>query len=584
MRGDAAAERTVERPSAVPPARNGSLRQISEWLISLAAAVVMFRTFAVEGYMISTGSMAPHLYGYTKRVRCPSCGYRFAFGVAYDRSVRSVSAASKSADDLPVNADVAPDGRATSTIPTGPPPGRRYAVCPNCGQEAIDVSSLPRTQGDQLLVHKNAYQFRSPRRWEVVVFRNPGQPTQAYVKRVVGLPGETVRIVDGDVYADGVIQRKTFSQQRAIRIPVYDHNHAPRPDTTWQPRWVTGSETNPWTAEGHGFVVNAVVNRNRGDGASSDEAPWSLLTYRHWIRSGGGQRTTVVLRPGYERLKLPHGISPTVTFDPQTRRLSCRGALSAASRDNLLALSHRSDFAESVQRLYAESHLAPVTDVYGYNRPEIDSRRSVVRDLMMSLRLEVRGGQGTFRLQMTDGWHMYNCDLSAASRTVSLRIDDARKPVRSARLRAQVVSEPLHIEMSLMDRQVLVAVNGQQVFSPWNRDATDGNSRPPRRPVRIGVRNLSARVDDLELFRDVYYTRKNGGRPFKLSANAYYVLGDNSPVSFDSRSWNHPAVTRDSFIGKPFLVHLPSRPGKIRLGRWKANIRVPDFSRIHYIR
>ena len=580
MRADAGAEQTAEQPSGAVVARNGSVRQIAEWLISLATAVVLFRTFAAEGYMISTGSMAPHLYGYTKRVTCPSCRYNFAFGVAYDQSVHSVAAASKETDDAPVNADVAPDSP-RATIPTGRQQNRRYAVCPNCGQTAIDVTNLPRTQGDQLLVHKNAYQFRPPRRWEVVVFRNPAQPTQAYVKRVVGLPGETVQIVDGDVYADGQIQRKTLRQQRAARISVYDHNYSPRPDATWQPRWVAEPGTAPWRVDGTGFVVD---ENRRGSGAlSPDEPQWNWLIYRHWIRSGGGHRTTVVLRPGYEQLRLPHRLPATIRFDPQTRRLSCLGALSTVSRDNLLALSRRPDFAQSVQRLYDESHLAPVTDVYGYNRADVDSRRSVVRDLMMSLRLEIHSGQGTFRLQMTDGLHRYHCDLVAATRKLSLRIDDASKPVRSVRLRAAVLSAPLRIEMSLMDRQVLVAINGQMVFSPWKRAATDRNSRPPRRPVRIATRGLAVRVDDLQLFRDIYYTAKNGGKPFKLHENAYYVLGDNSPVSFDSRSWNHPAVTRDSFIGKPFLVHLPSRPGKIRLGRWKASIRIPDFSRIHYI-
>jgi len=344
---------------------------------------------------------------------------------------------------------------------------------------------------------------------------------------------------------------------------------------------VSDSAVDAWRADGTGFVVKG--SDRSGDGTSYDEPRWSLLTYRHWIRSGGGHRTMVVLRPGYEQLKLPRGLPTTVRFDPQTRRLSCLGAMSSTSRDNLLALSRKPDFAQSVRRLYVESHLAPVTDVYGYNRAEIDSQRSVVRDLMMSLRLEIRGGQGKFRLQMTDGLHRYNCDLNAATRKLSLRVDDAQEPVRWVRLRAEILSAPLHIEMSLMDRQVLVAINGQTVFSPWDRPATDQNSRPPRRPVRIAARELAARVDDLQLFRDIYYTAKNGGGSFKLGENAYYVLGDNSPVSFDSRSWNHPAVTRDSFIGKPFLVHLPSRPGKIRLGRWKANIRVPDFSRIRYI-
>jgi hypothetical protein len=62
------------------------------------------------------------------------------------------------------------------------------------------------------------------------------------------------------------------------------------------------------------------------------------------------------------------------------------------------------------------------------------------------------------------------------------------------------------------------------------------------------------------------------------------VLGDNSPVSNDGRSWPQGAIKRSQLIGKPFVVHLPSRPGRISFGGFTRYIRVPDFSRIRYIR
>ena len=67
----------------VDPDRRGTMRSLSESFISLFIAVLLFRTFAAEGYMISTGSMAPFLLGFHKRVECPRCGCLFSFGVAY---------------------------------------------------------------------------------------------------------------------------------------------------------------------------------------------------------------------------------------------------------------------------------------------------------------------------------------------------------------------------------------------------------------------------------------------------------------------------------------------------------------------
>ena len=56
----------------------------------------------------------------------------------------------------------------------------------------------------------------------------PGEPSQAYVKRVVGLPGESIRIVDGDIFVDGQIVRKSLPEIRAMRILVHDSRFQPR--------------------------------------------------------------------------------------------------------------------------------------------------------------------------------------------------------------------------------------------------------------------------------------------------------------------------------------------------------------------
>lgn len=52
---------------------------------------------------------------------------------------------------------------------------------------------------EYLIIDELSYRFHEPARGEVVVFRNPGNNKQYYIKRVIGLPGETVEIINGKV-------------------------------------------------------------------------------------------------------------------------------------------------------------------------------------------------------------------------------------------------------------------------------------------------------------------------------------------------------------------------------------------------
>ena len=65
-------------------------------------------------------------------------------------------------------------------------------------------SMLPTLQnGDNLIVDKLSYRFRDPKRFEIVVFPFRYQEDTYYIKRIIGLPGETVQILDGSVYING---------------------------------------------------------------------------------------------------------------------------------------------------------------------------------------------------------------------------------------------------------------------------------------------------------------------------------------------------------------------------------------------
>lgn len=486
----------TELPASAPaqPTESG-FRFIAESLVALALAVMLVRTFAVEGYIISTGSMAPFLLGYHKQVVCPDCRFPFAVGV-------------------PVDED----------HPTGGP-----VACPNCGQSEIHLEHVPRNEGDQLLVQKLAYLFRQPKRWEVVVFQNPSRPTQAYVKRVIGLPGERIQVQAGDVLINDELVRKSLSEQRSTRIPICSQQHCP--------------------AHAHDF---------------------------RWEADTGWQS-----RPNGFELE-PPSASQAMTEDTSPAELSWVAYRGSAPKRNGAGSTVSSPSAQ-----------AWPADDYAYNGLTEPITRYLVRDLMVSFELELQRGRGEFAVAMSDGRQSFEVRLAAGERELRLFVDDAPEPADTAQLSGSIWRRPMLVEMSLFDRQLLFAVNGETVFVQKlslraNDNAAAQASATVSSPVRFGGRDLRAFVREVTLYRDVYYTRGDGRNgvkePYALGEDEYFFLGDNSPVSLDSRSWTDGVVHEHMLIGKPFLVHLPSRPGRIKVGSAEWHIRVPDWGRIRYIR
>lgn len=81
-----------------------------------------------------------------------------------------------------------------------------YLIITFVGQRTqVSGSSMETTlsDGDQLIVDKISYRFRDPARYDIVVFPYRYEENTFYIKRIIGLPGETVQIVDGYVYIDG---------------------------------------------------------------------------------------------------------------------------------------------------------------------------------------------------------------------------------------------------------------------------------------------------------------------------------------------------------------------------------------------
>ena len=72
--------------------------------------------------------------------------------------------------------------------------------------------------GDQLIVDKLTYRFHDPERFDIIVFPFRYKENTYYIKRIIGLPGETVQIVDGDIYINGEVLEESYGREM-IRDP-----------------------------------------------------------------------------------------------------------------------------------------------------------------------------------------------------------------------------------------------------------------------------------------------------------------------------------------------------------------------------
>ena len=78
---------------------------------------------------------------------------------------------------------------------------------------------------DVMLVNKVAFKYRDPKRYDVIIFKpNIGNVSDYYTKRIIGLPGETVQIVDGKVYIDGEVLKDDV-----IDEVIYNAGNAAKP-------------------------------------------------------------------------------------------------------------------------------------------------------------------------------------------------------------------------------------------------------------------------------------------------------------------------------------------------------------------
>jgi signal peptidase I len=81
--------------------------------------------------------------------------------------------------------------------------------------------------GDHILVNKFIYTFTDPERGDIIVFKYPEDKTRDFIKRVIGLPGETIEVKNRVVYIDGKPIKENYAAYTATEFSSYN-NLSPR--------------------------------------------------------------------------------------------------------------------------------------------------------------------------------------------------------------------------------------------------------------------------------------------------------------------------------------------------------------------
>jgi signal peptidase I len=527
-------------PSSALPVRDSFRETIESIAVAFILAFV-FRTFVAEPFVIPTGSMAPTLMGRHKDVICPKCQFAYTANAAQEVH-------RDSGERIPY-ADVL-----ACTCPVC-----RYTV--SLAREPAEVSHAASYNGDRILASKFPGQSLDPSRWEVMVFHYPENARDNYIKRLVGLPGELVRIHAGDIWtrplaepqSSFTIARKPPEKIRAMMQIVHNGDH-PAPELTeagWPARWQAGADTAAqWEAVdplGRSFQLGA-----------SDETAW--LRYRHLI-------------PSYDAWqKLSAGQKPS---PPHPQLVT-----------DFYAYNTCQDQHESG---------SPTSDMLGLHW---------VGDLILDADVTIQSASGPSSeliLELVEAGRQFRCTIDLADGSAQLSISDQPKyaPRAETPLRA---GGTFHLSFANVDNQLLLWVDDELMsFDGPTEFEVPAAQRPQAAdlsPIGIAARNAAIRVDHLQIHRDLYYIAvqnsarmadyrlPNTGFPagigpqqlanlmsdpkqwdaftttqprdYPLEQDQFLFLGDNSPQSSDSRLWPRAHyVRRELLIGQAVYVYWP---------------------------
>ena len=544
-------EQAVPAPKApVKPIHVDTARDHFESVLFALVLALLFRTFEAEAFVIPTGSMAPTLYGRHKESTCTKCGYTITVGAS---------------DEMDAESGLLHEETRI-----------HYAICPNC-RYVNEITSSLSFNGDRILVNKFPYELGDPSRWDVFVFKFPEEPNINYIKRLVGLPGETIRIRQGNLYLwDGktetILRKDNVDKQNAIQIPVYDDRHAPVEllKAGWPERWAAVSKTQDnagvagWTPAESVWRHDAQQRSFQCQGAKSTELSW--IRYCHYVPS---QPEWQLAEGGTQQSPVPRLITDFCGYNT-----------------------------------YAGTE-APGTPV---NRSKIDSHLPVeigvgefwVGDLTLSCQVDLAATspEAQLVLELIEGGNRYQCRIDCNSATAVLFKMTPDRETELASAPCGLSGTGSHqLRFANVDDRLVLWIDDTTIEFGQGAVLDQANALIPNlptdddlTPVGIACRGLDATVSDLVITRDIYYLADPMGNRFpaalgqyldnpdewskryaeeaedldsseiQISADGYLALGDNSPRSKDSRMWRPQSlqsVPRKFLVGKAFFIYWP---------------------------
>jgi signal peptidase I len=518
----------MDSSHASPPHSETGVVDTLQSLIVAFVLAMTFRGFVAEGFVIPTGSMAPTLMGQHVLMHSTATGYTFPAGV--DQQPR-------------VNTDLAVD----------PMLGPGYSV----GSPRMRVVDNRPRAGDRILVLKGLYSFSEPSRFDVVVFKNPTDPKGEagnYIKRLIGLPNETIWLADGDVFArpdgerDFRIQRKPEHIQRALWQPIYNSDYE-----LMYPDRINRAYTGPpwrgaqWQMDGRVYRLDtdapAMLEWDITERQLNDWAMYNML--------GGRSRHQVPVSD----LRIAAGIVADEAAYETTLELHAR--------------SHVFEF--SIMAEEAIVRYRPVDQPDGW----VAEQRSELP--------RARAG----RVRNVEFWHVDQSMRIFIGNREIVRLDYDWTP-----------RQRVNYATGLDGRRAMLAASNGSVEEVQLRWHFSGS---PVTLHRVQVdRDLHYRAATLEEAQQrnepIIRGQAFGTHPEQLAEmgpDQFYMLGDNSQASLDSRLWGspHPLVAtqidpdpfivhRDLLLGKAWVVYFPAMYSATDGGR----PIVPDFGRLRYIR